>query len=192
VVSLTVCAGIPPAAAQDQKEPESGKSEPGTKPPAPPPTPPPAPPSGTATTPKSPSSGKSGSTTDPAKKQSKTPAENPPGEVGLETAQTAAGTLRTRGELVSQTGDLSVQVESNYFSEFPGFDLSALTPEQQNALVEKANAVYCTCGCRGESVAKCVVLDTSCTTARGMLQKMIDAIKAAPPAAPPAGTNPKP
>jgi hypothetical protein len=194
VVSLAVCAGSIPAGAQDQKEPESGKSEPGAKPPAPPPPPPSGTAAaGTATAPKGQASGKSGSTASSSQqKKSKTPAAPSTGEVGMEPAEAAAGTLRTPGELVSQSGDLKIQVESNYFSEFPGFDLSGFPAEQKKAILDQANTVFCTCGCRGETVAKCVVLDPSCGTARGMLQKMIDAVKAAPPATPSAGANKKP
>lgn len=93
---------------------------------------------------------------------------------GLNTAKTAAGMLRSAGKIVSQTGDLKIAVDSNLFTEFPGFELGHLSTDQHDKLVKQANSVFCTCGCRGDTVARCVVLDPSCQVARSMLQRMLD------------------
>ncbi|MFQ5768319.1 MAG: hypothetical protein ACE5ID_10100, partial [Acidobacteriota bacterium] len=62
--------------------------------------------------------------------------------------------------------------------EFPGFNLDSLSGPQRDHLLKRANSIYCTCGCRGDTVARCVVLDPTCQTARKMFQKMLDDISA--------------
>ncbi len=100
--------------------------------------------------------------------------EKKEGEPGLKSAEAAAEALRTEGKIVSQEGDLQIDVDANYFSEFPGFDLSTLGEPQREWLLRRANHVYCTCGCRGDTIARCVVLDPTCQTARKMLQGLLD------------------
>lgn len=106
-----------------------------------------------------------------------------PEEKKLDTtpASAAARMLREKGQIVSQSGDLKIDVQSNLFTEFPGFELGHLTATQRDELVKLANRVYCTCGCRGDTVARCVVNDPSCVTARTMLQSMLDAFSPADP-----------
>ena len=99
-----------------------------------------------------------------------------PEAVGLTTAKEAAALLRGEGKVVSQTGDLKIAVDSNLFTEFPGFNIDHLTTPQRDKLIKQSNSVYCTCGCRGDTVARCVVLDSSCQVARKMLQRMLDDI----------------
>jgi hypothetical protein len=129
--------------------------------------------------------------TPPAKTPAKTPAAktkakgpvNKEGkEIGLNTAEQAAATLRSQGEVVSQTGSLHLAVESNVYADFPGFDLTKLPADRKQAVIERANKTYCTCGCKGDTVARCVVNDASCQAARRMLQAMIDQVTGAAPA----------
>jgi hypothetical protein len=93
-------------------------------------------------------------------------------EVPLATAGEVAESLRQSGQVVSQTGDLKIAVDPQYYAEFPGYDLDHLTSGQHAWLLKQANSIYCTCGCRGDTVARCVVLDPTCQTARQMLDKM--------------------
>ena len=88
-------------------------------------------------------------------------------------AQVTAEALRHSGKIVSQTGDLNIQVETQVYDEFPGYDMDSLSEGQRDWLLERANGVYCTCGCRGDTVARCVVLDPTCQTARDMLDNML-------------------
>ena len=94
----------------------------------------------------------------------------------LNTAQAAATMLRNPGKIISQTGDLKIAVDSNLFTELPGFELGHLSTAQREKLIKQSNSVFCTCGCRGDTVARCVVLDSSCQVARKMLQQMLDDI----------------
>lgn len=88
-------------------------------------------------------------------------------------AEVTAEALRHSGRIVSQTGDLNIQVENQFFDEFPGYDMDNLSDGQRDWLLKRANGVYCTCGCRGDTVARCVVLDPTCQTARNMLDKIL-------------------
>ena len=47
-----------------------------------------------------------------------------------------------------------------------------LTSGQHAWLLKQANSIFCTCGCRGDTIARCVVLDPTCQTARQVLDKM--------------------
>jgi hypothetical protein len=83
-----------------------------------------------------------------------------------------AESLRQSGRVVSQSGDLKIAVDPQYFAEFPGYDLDHLTSGQHAWLLKQANSIFCTCGCRGDTIARCVVLDPTCQTARQVLDKM--------------------
>ncbi|MFQ5671142.1 MAG: hypothetical protein ACE5HD_11590 [Acidobacteriota bacterium] len=111
-------------------------------------------------------------TTKDAKKPQSRPAQTRP-------AEAVARSLRESGQIVSQSGDLDLSVQSNVFTEFPGFNLDHLSKDQRDKLVKRANTVYCTCGCRGDTVARCVVLDPACQTARRMMKRMLDQASAA-------------
>lgn len=102
---------------------------------------------------------------------------NTPGEeldtAKLVPASETAESLRQKGTIVSQTGDLDIAVDNNFYDEFPAFDMDGLTEGQRDWLLKRANAVFCTCGCRGDTVARCVATDPTCETAREMLGKML-------------------
>jgi hypothetical protein len=83
-----------------------------------------------------------------------------------------AESLRQPGQVVSQSGDLKIAVDPQYFAEFPGYNLDHLTSGQHAWLLKQANTIYCTCGCRGDTVGRCVVTDPTCQTARKMLDKL--------------------
>ncbi|MFQ5718850.1 MAG: hypothetical protein ACE5IK_04805 [Acidobacteriota bacterium] len=169
-----------PQQKKDSEPAEGKKSTPAAEKQAPPagePSRPDATPTGNADGAKAPKPGK-------ATKKDGEQATPPADEPYLNTAATAAGILRSKGEVISQKGDLKIAVDNNFFTEFPGFDLSHLSENQHEALVKKANSVYCTCGCRGDTVARCVTLDASCQVARKMLQKMLDDVAASTPSAP--------
>ncbi len=88
-------------------------------------------------------------------------------------ARVTAEALRHSGTIVSQTGDLNIQVENQFYDEFPGYDLDSLTKGQRDWLLTRANGVNCTCGCLNDTVARCVALDPTCQTARNMLTEMV-------------------
>ena len=98
----------------------------------------------------------------------------------MNTTEQAAATLRTQGQVVSQSGDMKIGVEANTFSEFPGFDLSKLPAAAREKVVKRSNTTYCTCGCKGDTVARCVVTDPTCGVARNMLQEIINRESAVP------------
>ena len=59
--------------------------------------------------------------------------------------------------------------------EFPGVDLSALTPESREAFLHKANSEPCPCsqsGCDRHALAFCFKVDPGCPLARRLLVRM--------------------
>lgn len=75
-------------------------------------------------------------------------------------------------------------------NQFPGVDLSKLTPEQRNAAIHRFNAEGCTCGCQF-TLAQCRIYDRGCATSKAATEKIIAEV-AASPGSPPPATAPTP
>lgn len=83
-------------------------------------------------------------------------------------------------------------------TEFPGVDLSRLTPEQKKIAIHRFNAESCTCGCQ-LTLAQCRINDSACNVSMGITAKILAEItgsgksphlpKPAPSSAPPAKTS---
>jgi hypothetical protein len=71
-----------------------------------------------------------------------------------------------------------VTVLENYYLDLPGFDLSTLTPRQKKKFLDRVNAEFCTCGCAGDTIARCIVNDPTCKVARGLAEKILSEVKA--------------
>ena len=71
---------------------------------------------------------------------------------------------------------------ANYFIEFDGLDLSVLSAERRGEFVEKVNKEICTCGCDGDTMARCYVNDPACGVAKARLKALYEELKAAPAA----------
>jgi hypothetical protein len=91
-----------------------------------------------------------------------------------EAARAEASAARGEGGDETEGAVRRPSANDRFFSEFPGFDLGHLSQEQRDWVLRRARSVSCTCGCRGETVGRCVVLDPTCQTARQMLQEMIE------------------
>jgi thiol-disulfide isomerase/thioredoxin len=82
-------------------------------------------------------------------------------------------------------------------SEFPGVDLSRLTPEQKQIAIHRFNAESCTCGCQ-LTLAQCRINDSACAVSKSITAKILAEItgrakspllpKPAPSSTPPATT----
>ncbi len=57
-------------------------------------------------------------------------------------------------------------------SEFPGVDLSRLTPEQKKIAIHRFNAESCTCGCQ-LTLAQCRINDSACATSKLITAKIL-------------------
>jgi len=90
----------------------------------------------------------------------------------------AAQTQTAPAPAPQQQSQGGVTVLENYYFDLPGFDLSTLTPKQKKKFLDRVNAEFCTCGCAGDTIARCVVNDASCKVARGLAEKILSEVKA--------------
>ncbi len=67
---------------------------------------------------------------------------------------------------------------ANYFAELPGVNLGGLKPRQREAFLQRVNSELCTCGCKNDTLARCYVNDPSCPVVKGMVQAVLDEVKA--------------
>jgi thiol-disulfide isomerase/thioredoxin len=99
-----------------------------------------------------------------------------------------------RVETFEDTGEVFLK-HADRANQFPGVDLSKLTPEQRNAVIHRFNAEGCTCGCQF-TLAQCRIYDRGCATSKAATEKIIAEASASPtPAASPTSTptaNPAP
>lgn len=79
------------------------------------------------------------------------------------------------GRTISRPG---ITVRENYFFQLPGINLATLTPGQKKRYLERVNAELCTCGCLHDTIARCLVNDRTCSTVRGLAQRVLSEVKA--------------
>ncbi len=60
-------------------------------------------------------------------------------------------------------------------TDIPGIDLSALTPAQKTAVLQRLNADPCTCGC-GLTLAQCRIDDPSCGVSLPLARQVLDEV----------------
>ena len=63
------------------------------------------------------------------------------------------------------------------FDYLKGFDLDPLSDTQRTILLRKANALPCECGCKGDTLARCVNTDPHCVVAPEEIKKLIEEVK---------------
>ncbi len=69
-------------------------------------------------------------------------------------------------ETFEDTGEVFLK-HADRASEFPGVDLSRLTPEQKKIAIHRFNAESCTCGCQF-TLAQCRINDSACATSKSI------------------------
>ncbi|MBI4483836.1 MAG: hypothetical protein HY652_13235 [Acidobacteria bacterium] len=57
------------------------------------------------------------------------------------------------------------QTQETAFKDLPGIDLAGLKPAQKDRFLKRVNTETCTCGCKGDTVARCLVEDPNCRIA---------------------------
>jgi hypothetical protein len=67
-----------------------------------------------------------------------------------------------------------ITVTLNYFDKLPGIDLDKLSPQRRQRVLERANKELCTCGCKGDTVARCLVNDPSCKLVKSLAQQIYE------------------
>jgi thiol-disulfide isomerase/thioredoxin len=100
-------------------------------------------------------------------------------------------------ETFEDTGEIFLK-HADRANEFPGVDLSRLTPEQKKVAIHRFNAESCTCGCQF-TLAQCRINDSACTVSKGITAKILAEItgsaksphlpRPAPSSAPPAKSS---
>ncbi|HXH27645.1 MAG TPA: hypothetical protein VNL37_01300, partial [Candidatus Polarisedimenticolia bacterium] len=78
------------------------------------------------------------------------------------------------------TNTAPIVAVANYFTELPGVDLSSLRPRQKEKFLQRVNSEVCTCGCKNDTIAHCYVNDPRCPVVKGMVQRVLNEVKAGP------------
>jgi hypothetical protein len=76
------------------------------------------------------------------------------------------------------TNTAPIVAVANYFTELPGFDVAGLKPRQREKFLQQVNSEMCTCGCKNDTLARCLINDPRCPIVKGMVQKVYDEVKA--------------
>jgi len=98
-----------------------------------------------------------------------------PAKQGSKPAPQTQATPPIENQPVQSQG--GVTVRENYFMELPGIDLTTLTPKQKQRYLDRVNKEICTCGCPNDTIARCLVNDSTCPTVRGMAEKVLSEVK---------------
>lgn len=86
--------------------------------------------------------------------------------------------------LADQVGPITVSL--NYFyDDLPGLDLEKLSPERRKRVIERTNREICTCGCRGDTVARCLVKDPNCQLVKSLAKQIYEEERVRPLTSPP-------
>ena len=102
------------------------------------------------------------------------PASNAAAEPEHYDPASAAGAVKG---IPAPTNSGSIEAVANYFADLPGFDLAALGEPGREKFLHRVNSEMCTCGCKNETIAWCVVNDPKCPTVKGLAQAIYDEVK---------------
>jgi hypothetical protein len=100
-------------------------------------------------------------------------AANPAGADQYDPA-TAAGAVKGVPD-PGNTGQ--IEAVANYFAELPGFDLAPLGERGKAKFLHRVNSEMCTCGCKNDTLAHCMVNDPKCPQVKGLVQAVYDEVK---------------
>ncbi len=66
------------------------------------------------------------------------------------------------------------------FEKLPGISLAGLSEDQEKKFLDRVNTDHCTCGCTGDTIAKCIVQDPQCQVAPAMAKRVLAEVQSAP------------
>ncbi len=75
-------------------------------------------------------------------------------------------------DLAKKLGPITVTI--NYYDKLPGIDLDKLSPQRRQRVLERANKEACTCGCKGDTVARCLVNDPACKLVKSLAAQIYE------------------
>lgn len=76
------------------------------------------------------------------------------------------------------TNTAPIEAVANFFTDLPGFDLTALDAPKREKFLHRVNSEMCSCGCKNDTLAHCLVNDPRCPTVKGLVQAVYDEVKA--------------
>lgn len=71
-----------------------------------------------------------------------------------------------------------IEAVANFFTDLPGFDLTTLDTARREKFLHRVNSELCSCGCKNDTLAHCLVNDPKCPTVKGLVQTVFDDVKA--------------
>ena len=81
-----------------------------------------------------------------------------------------------RGESSGGSGPIGA-VRPGFYSKIPGYeDLDKIDPLKRTEFLESVNRELCSCGCKNETVAFCIVNDPGCPVIKARVKKIYDDI----------------
>jgi thiol-disulfide isomerase/thioredoxin len=87
--------------------------------------------------------------------------------------------VEARVETIEDTGQIFL-ANARRATEFPGLDLSQLTPEQRKVVIRRLNEESCDCGC-GMTLAQCRINDAKCGVSLAKAKRVLQAASARKP-----------
>ena len=79
------------------------------------------------------------------------------------------------------TGPITA-IRPGFYGKLPGYeDLDKVDPVKRTEFLETVNREFCTCGCKNETIAFCLVNDPSCPVVKSRAKKIYDDIMNKPP-----------
>ena len=101
----------------------------------------------------------------------------PSAAAAAESIDPATATGAIKG-IPAPTNTTAIEAVANYFTEIPGFDLTTLDPPHREKFLHRINSELCTCGCKNDTLAQCIVNDPKCPSVKGLVQTVFDEVKA--------------
>lgn len=77
----------------------------------------------------------------------------------------------------AETNTAPIVAVANYYTDLPGFDLNVLEERQREQFLHRVNSEMCSCGCKNDTLARCLVNDQTCPLVRGMVQRIYDEVR---------------
>jgi len=87
---------------------------------------------------------------------------------------TAAGAVKG---VPAPTNSGQIEAVANFFAELPGFDLAPLGEQGKAKFLHRVNSEHCTCGCKTDTLAFCLVNDPKCQKVHAAVQAVYDEVK---------------
>jgi hypothetical protein len=75
-------------------------------------------------------------------------------------------------------GRLALLSSQGPFENLPGFPLNGLGEAQKKKFLDRVNSERCNCGCKGDTIARCLVKDPACQIAPAMANRVLAEVQA--------------